>query len=158
MTPTIQSWLNARAAGVPPALMEQIRAAAVASFGEAAMSGGGVANGGATTSGGTAGVASGGTAGGTAGVASDGTASGTARVVGQREGKEELDRQVQEFIRVVADQLKQLRNRDCAERQDALDLLTVDALLTYALELVASVRPDALDRYAIELMRLVGGA
>lgn len=134
MTPTVQSWLDARAAGVPPALMEQIRAAAIASFGDA------VAGSSATASGDTV----------VSGSAGD--------VAGQRAGKEELDRQVQEFIRVVADQLKQLRNRDCAERQDALDLLTVDALLTYALELVASVRPDALDRYAIELMRLVGGA
>jgi len=149
MTPTIQSWLNARAAGVPPALMEQIRAAAAASFGEAAVSGARIAKDGAAVSGGTSGVA--------AGVVEGVASGGTAGVVGQREGKEELDRQVQAFIRVVADQLKQLRNRDCAERQDALDLLTVDALLTYALELVASVRPDALDRYAIELMRLVGG-
>jgi len=122
MTPTVQSWLDARAAGVPPALMEQIRAAAIASFGDGAVTG------------------------------------GAEGVAGQRETKEELDRRVQEFIGVVAEQLKQLKNRDCAERQDALDLLTVDALLTYVLELVASVRPDALDRYAIELMRLVGGA
>ena len=132
MTPSLQGWLDSRSAGVPAELMERIRLAAAECLGieraPGAMAGG---------------VES-----------AQGVASASAAERGASRG----DAQVQAFLQVVRSQLDALRHRECSERKDALDLLAADALITYALELVASARPDALDRYAVELMHMVGRA
>lgn len=129
MAQTVQGWLEARRAGVPAELMERIRVAATECLGVDAVT--------------------------PAGSGRD-NAAGEAR--GDGAGSRDADEQIQAFLRVVREQLDELRHRAGNERKDALDLLAVDALMTYALEFVASVKPEALQKYAVELMRMVGGA
>jgi len=50
--------------------------------------------------------------------------------------------------------LDQVLRTECENRSSALDLLTVDALMTNALELAAS-NPDSLDRFATDAMHRI---
>jgi hypothetical protein len=51
--------------------------------------------------------------------------------------------------------LEQILNREAAGRETALDLLTVDALITYAFEAAAEDVPS-LDRRSVHAMRSLG--
>jgi hypothetical protein len=51
--------------------------------------------------------------------------------------------------------LEELLDLDCAERDRALDLLAVDAMVTYAFE-AACDEPDALSARATDAMRAIG--
>ena len=50
--------------------------------------------------------------------------------------------------------LDQVLRTDCENRSSALDLLTVDALMTHALE-IAARKPESIDAFAREAMRRV---
>ncbi len=104
MTQSLRAWLDERAEGVPPELLERIQKV-IDSLGDAVA----------------------------------------------------MEQSVRELSRVVGVHVDQTRHHNCVARSDALDLLTTDALVTYVLELSASLHPETLDISAANLMRLIVG-
>ena len=68
-----------------------------------------------------------------------------------------IGQQVQQLETLVAAHLGHIRERQCTERRDALDLLTTDALISYVLEFTAPLGPELLDELTGRLMHLAGG-
>jgi protein subunit release factor A len=54
-------------------------------------------------------------------------------------------------------QVQQLRTLSCTDRNDAFDLLSTDAMVTYLLELAAANGGDDLEAFAGNVLRMVVG-
>jgi hypothetical protein len=79
-------------------------------------------------------------------------------IVGTIDNADTIAQQVLQLELLVAMQLDRIRECQCTERRDALDLLTADALVSYVLEFAAPLGPEPLDELTGRLMHLAAGS